>query len=156
MSRKQEQLEKGVDFALGAPGVLVFHCAVRMLSCVRLCDPMDCNPPGFLSMGLSRKEYWSGLPFPSPGNLPNPGIEPVFPASLLHCRWTFHHCATGERPKQTQISSKVAVSSSETGPHGPQFCEQNILFAGCSVLTYHPALALIRRGENIKLQAFRG
>ena len=107
-------------------------------------------------MGLSRKEYWSGLPFPSPGNLPNPGIEPVFPASLLHCRWTFYHCATGERPKQTQISSKVAVSSSETGPHGPQFCEQNILFAECSVLTYHPALALIRRGENIKLQAFRG
>ena len=28
------------------------------------------------SMELSRQEYWSGLPFPSPGNLPNPGIEP--------------------------------------------------------------------------------
>ena len=27
-------------------------------------------------MGFSRQEYWSGLPFPSPGNLPNPGIEP--------------------------------------------------------------------------------
>ena len=27
-------------------------------------------------MGLSKQEYWSGLPFPSPGNLPNPGIEP--------------------------------------------------------------------------------
>ena len=27
-------------------------------------------------MGLSRHEYWSGLPFPSPGDLPNPGIEP--------------------------------------------------------------------------------
>ena len=33
-----------------------------------------------LSMGLSRQEYWSGLPFPSPGNLPNPGIEPRSPA----------------------------------------------------------------------------
>ena len=33
-----------------------------------------------LSMGLSRQEYWSGLPFPSPGNLPNPGIEPGSPA----------------------------------------------------------------------------
>ena len=31
-------------------------------------------------MELSRQEYWSGLPFPSPGNLPNPGIEPMFPA----------------------------------------------------------------------------
>ena len=33
-----------------------------------------------LSMGVSRKEYWRGLPFPSPGNLPNPGIEPQSPA----------------------------------------------------------------------------
>ena len=32
------------------------------------------------SMGLSRQEYWSGLPFPSPGDLPNPGIEPRSPA----------------------------------------------------------------------------
>jgi len=30
-----------------------------------------------LSMGFSRQEYWSGLPFPSPGDLPNPGIEPT-------------------------------------------------------------------------------
>ena len=31
------------------------------------------------SMGLSRQEYWTGLPFPSPGDLPNPGIEPRSP-----------------------------------------------------------------------------
>ena len=34
-----------------------------------------------LSMGFSRQEYWSGLPFPSPGDLPDPGIEPVSLAS---------------------------------------------------------------------------
>ena len=33
-----------------------------------------------LSMGFSRQEYWSGLPFPSPGDPPDPGIEPVSPA----------------------------------------------------------------------------
>ena len=33
-----------------------------------------------LSMGFSRQEYWSGVPFPSPGNLPDPGIEPTPPA----------------------------------------------------------------------------
>ena len=33
-----------------------------------------------LSMGFSRQEYWSGLLFPSPVDLPNPGIEPAFPA----------------------------------------------------------------------------
>ena len=36
------------------------------------------QPP--LSMGFSRQEYWSGLPFPSPGDLPNSGIEPRSPA----------------------------------------------------------------------------
>ena len=34
------------------------------------------------SMGFSRQEYWSGLPFPSPGDLPDPGIEPGSPTSL--------------------------------------------------------------------------
>ena len=36
-----------------------------------------------LSMEFSRQEYWSGLPFPSPGDLPNPGIKPMF-LRLLH------------------------------------------------------------------------
>ena len=47
------------------------------------CDPMDCNPPGSSVTGFSRQEYWSGLPFPSPGNLSNPGIEPALQAESL-------------------------------------------------------------------------
>ena len=39
-------------------------------------------------MGFSRQEYWSGLPFPSPGDLPNPGIEPWSPEL---CRQTLYH-----------------------------------------------------------------
>ena len=41
-----------------------------------------------LSMGFSRQEYWSGVPCPSPRDLPNPGIEPRLPArlSLPHCK----------------------------------------------------------------------
>ena len=35
-------------------------------SCVRLCDPIDGSPPGSPSLGFSRQEHWSGLPFPSP------------------------------------------------------------------------------------------
>ena len=38
---------------------------------------MDCSLPGF---SISRQEYWNGLPFPSPGDLPDPGIEPGSPA----------------------------------------------------------------------------
>jgi len=48
-------------------------------SCPTLCDPMDYSPPGFSSMEFSREEYWSGLPFHSPGHLPDPGIEPQSP-----------------------------------------------------------------------------
>ena len=51
------------------------------LSHVWLCNPMDCSLPGQdpLSMKFSRREYWSWWPFPSPGELPNPGIKPGFP-----------------------------------------------------------------------------
>ena len=44
-----------------------------------LCDPVDCSLPGSSVHGFSRQEYWSGLPFPSPGDLPDPGIEPRSP-----------------------------------------------------------------------------
>ena len=51
-------------------------------SYLTLCDPMDCRPPGSpLSMGFPRQEYWSGFPFSSPGDLPDPGIESVAPAA---------------------------------------------------------------------------
>ena len=46
-------------------------------------DPMDCSPPGSLSMRVLEQEYWSGLPFPSPGYLPDPRIELVSPALKL-------------------------------------------------------------------------
>ena len=42
--------------------------------------PWTINQQAPLSMGFSRQEYWSGLPFPSPGDLPNPGIEAGSPA----------------------------------------------------------------------------
>ena len=44
------------------------------------CDPMDVARQAPLSVGLPRQEYWSGLPFPSPGDLPYPGIESTSPA----------------------------------------------------------------------------
>ena len=47
-----------------------------------------------LSMGFSRQEHWSGLPFPSLGRLPNPGIE----LALLHCRQTLSFLSNQKRP----------------------------------------------------------
>ena len=54
---------------------------VKSLSRVRLfATPWTVTYQAPLSMGFSRQECWSGLPFPSPGDLPDPGIEPGSPA----------------------------------------------------------------------------
>ena len=53
---------------------------VHAQSCLTLCDPTDCSPQAPLSMGFPRQEHWSGLPFPSAGDLPDPGIEPTSPS----------------------------------------------------------------------------
>ena len=54
---------------------------VKSLSHVRLfATPWTAAYQAPPSMGFPRQEYWSGLPFPSPGDLPNPGIEPRSPA----------------------------------------------------------------------------
>ena len=57
--------------------------------------PWTVAPQAHLSMGFPKQEYWSGLPFPSPGDLPNPGIKP---ASLYLCigRQILYHWATWE------------------------------------------------------------
>ena len=49
-------------------------------SCPTLATPWTVAHQAPRSMGFSRQGYWSGLPFPSPGNLPDPGIEPRSPA----------------------------------------------------------------------------
>ena len=49
-------------------------------SCLTLCDPWTLANQAPLFMEFSRQEFWGGLPFPFPGGLPNPGIEPGSPA----------------------------------------------------------------------------
>jgi len=59
--------------------------------------PMDHSPPGSSVHGIfqARIEYWSGLPFPPPGDLPDPGIEPTY-FSCISCigRQILYHCAS--------------------------------------------------------------
>ena len=67
-------------------------CSVAQ-SCPTLCYPMDCSLTGSLSMEFSRQEHWSRLPFPLPGDLLDPGIQPTSPALASGF---FYHCATWE------------------------------------------------------------
>ena len=61
--------------------IIVFFVVVQSLGHIWLfATPWTVARQASLSMGFSRQEYWSGLPFPSPGDLPNPGIEARSPA----------------------------------------------------------------------------
>ena len=57
-----------------------------------------CHDP--LSLGFFRQEYWSELPFPPPGDLPDSGIEHTTPACLLPCRWIHYHWIMWAFPDQ--------------------------------------------------------
>ena len=86
MGRKQSwsgKIRAGLSsFPPSSPNVLVSQ------SCLTLCNSMDCSPQAPPCMGFSRQEYWSGLPFLSPGDLPDPEIKSRSPAlqsdSLSH------------------------------------------------------------------------
>ena len=49
-------------------------------SCLTLCDPMDCSLPGSFVHGIFQARVWNRLPFPSPGDLPDPKIKPGSPS----------------------------------------------------------------------------
>ena len=76
-------------------------------SCPTLCDPMDCiayqAPP---STGFSRQECWSGLPFPSPGDLPNPGSQESNP-DLPHCGQTLYRLSHQGSQKKPDTKGHV-------------------------------------------------
>ena len=76
------QSNPGINCSTGA-FALPLQCLPYPLACVQLlqlcpalCNPMDWGHQAPLDMGSSRQEYWSGLPWPSPRALPNPGMEP--------------------------------------------------------------------------------
>ena len=67
---------------------LCFECPwwqLVLVSCSVMSDSLQPHRPQL--MGFSRQEYWSGFPFPSPGDLPNAGIQPGSPA----LRWILYH-----------------------------------------------------------------
>ena len=83
----------------------VVKVKVKSLSCVRLfVTPWAIAYQAPPSIGFSRQEYWSGLPFPSPGDLPDSGIEPRSPALQADA-------LTSEPPVKPSHVVKVIVNS---------------------------------------------
>ena len=88
-------------------------------SCLTLYDPMDCSNQASLSMEFSRQEYWSGLPFPSPGDLPDPGIEPRSPTlweRSLHRLFTNWATRKHNPLRSLDIAPSATPSQQSTNP----------------------------------------
>ena len=79
-------------------------CAQSLQACPTLCDPMDFSPPSFSVHGILQARLLEGLPRPPPGDLPNPGIEPMSPAMQADSLPLIHW----ESPE-----ARIYISSSE-------------------------------------------
>ena len=69
-----------IELSVQLACVSVHSSVLVVQSCLTLCVPWTVAHKPPLSVGFSRQEYWSALPFPSPGYLPNTGIKPKYPA----------------------------------------------------------------------------
>ena len=79
------------------------HCCLVAQSFPTLCDSMDCSPPGSSVHGILQARILEGVP--SPGDLPNPGIEPEFPALQADSL----HRATREDPEYRYVYLNIAI-----------------------------------------------
>ena len=98
--------------------VNLFHMNQHDLQLVQVLfsrNPLPYNTCWFKSLEFSRQEYWSGLPFPPPGNLPDPGIEPISLMSPALPTQDLHHWRQLGIPSygsQTFLMSELSFSSS--------------------------------------------
>ena len=118
---------------------------LRHFSCVQLFATPWLAHQTHLSMGFFRREYWSGLPCPSPGHLPNPGMEPRL-LRLPHCSRIIYRKATGEGQCRelgewtqecggSESGSVVSDSLRPQGLYSPQNSPgQNTGVGSCSLL----------------------
>ena len=86
-------------------------------SCPTLCDPWTVARQAPLFMGFSRQEYWSRLPCPPPGHLPDPGIEPTSLMSPALAGGFFTTSATWEAHTGLSINDKIPCTHTHTHTH---------------------------------------
>ena len=128
----------------GLTGLLIVTISVRVCvcaqSCPTLCDPMDCSLPGSSEHGILQARNWNGLPFPPPGDLSHPGIEPLSLVSPALAGRFFTGAPPG-KPKVSKQGCKFHYSASLSSvvgrmpppPHQdihtitPRTCEEFIL-----------------------------
>ena len=93
--------------------VIALVSCVCAQSCLTLCDPTDCSPPGSSAMGFSRQGHWSGLPFSPLGNYSPPG-------DWTHASSVFCVCRQRLYPSVSSVQFSCSVVSDSLRPHGLQ------------------------------------
>ena len=96
---KIPHIPQTIYISLFSAATVVFESEVKVKvtqSCLTLCDPMN-----YTVHGILQPEYWSGLPFPSPRDLPNPEIEPRSPALWVNSLPT----KPQGKPKNSRVGS---------------------------------------------------
>ena len=92
-------------------------CAKSLHSCPTPCDPMDYCPPGSSVHGILQARIQSGLPFPPPGDLPDPGIGPTTLMSPALAGGFFTTSATWEALKALCTCVQTTSARNITTPH---------------------------------------
>ena len=90
--------------------------SIRAQSCLTLCDPRDCSPPGFSVHEMFQARILEWVPFPPPRDLPDPGIKPVFPVSLaLAGRFLPLHYPGSPKVITDIVKFKLKIGHNELG-----------------------------------------
>ena len=88
-----------------------FVCCLVAKSCLTLCGPMTVAQQAPQSRELCRQEYWSGLPCPSLGDLPNPGIKPRSQALQAELYFTILYCLSTREAVNLMINGEVQLGN---------------------------------------------
>ena len=102
------ELEDWENFLCNAFSVLCRSSCVQLFA-----TPWMVAHQAPLSMGFPRQEYWSELPFSSPGNLPDPGMN----SGLLHCRQILYHLSYREDPMMGLVACLKKLAHTEERPY---------------------------------------
>ena len=101
---------------------IICHTIEVTQLCLTLCNPWTVAYRAPLSIGFSRQEYWSGLPFPPPGDLSDPGIKPTCLVSCIG-RWVLYHLSSLPAPQPHPSRSSERLNSlASLGPSWPCAC----------------------------------
>ena len=116
-----------------------FPCCLVDKSCLTLVTPWTVARLAPLSMGFHRQEYWSGLPFPSPGGLPNSGIEPMSPASSASASGFFTTSTTWEALFQALQEPKISLATNQLCHHRTKVVRNKTQTnkSGCVPITFY-------------------